>query len=75
MSQRAVRMVGMRDIVTELANLFMGAPLPIPSAVGMADESFAKECGINIALQAPAAPACGVAKSCNACHDCPDLHR
>jgi hypothetical protein len=65
----------MRDIVEELSNLFMGAPLPVPSAVEMADEIFAKEWGIDLAFPAPAAPACGVAKSCNACHDCPDLHR
>jgi hypothetical protein len=65
----------MRDIVTELANLFMGAPLPMPSPVDLVDENFARECGIDLLAVIPAAPACGVAKSCNSCHTCPDLHR
>lgn len=43
----------MRDIVEELSNLFKYAPLPIPSAVEMADRNLAKEMGIDLDAMEP----------------------
>lgn len=46
----------MKDIVEELSNLFKYSPLPVPSAVDMADRIIAKEMGIDLDTVEPEWP-------------------